>query len=222
MITVSFVFLTGIKRSIFHHARLSGSLDNGSDVPMTEIIKECGCPLPAARQDHEKCYRLMFSRYLGTQKFYCGGAPVIRFAAWAPNAQSVEVVFGRTDNGYIADDGAGIDPVMPSLSLIGNREGYGKAHPAASVVQRSVSGRLHYRIRCAPAATRLVEGDLQQRLVTIGRNQRGQLQCGCPVYVGPNRAAPAGNRICRATTDLTGDAVSCKDRRGLVTRIRQD
>src|SRR5262249_17704829 len=35
----------------------------------------------------------------------------------APNAQAVAVVFGRRENGYIADDGDGIDPNRPVLPL---------------------------------------------------------------------------------------------------------
>src|SRR5205823_1731366 len=44
-------------------------------------------------------------------------APGLRFSVWAPNAQNVEVVFGRRHNGYIADDGDGIDPDRPVLPL---------------------------------------------------------------------------------------------------------
>ena len=43
--------------------------------------------------------------------------PALRFAVWAPNARSVEVVFGRPASGYIADDGTGIDPAQPVVTL---------------------------------------------------------------------------------------------------------
>jgi 1,4-alpha-glucan branching enzyme len=42
----------------------------------------------------------------------------LRFGVWAPNALGVEVVFGLPANGYIADDGDGIDPARPALTLI--------------------------------------------------------------------------------------------------------
>ncbi len=43
--------------------------------------------------------------------------PGLRFAVWAPNARSVEVVFGNPASGYIANDGAGIDPAQPVVAL---------------------------------------------------------------------------------------------------------
>ena len=60
-----------------------------------------------------------YARRLGAQKFFSDGAqqPDLRFSAWAPNARDVEVVFGKPDNGYIADDGDGIDPVRPAFKL---------------------------------------------------------------------------------------------------------
>jgi 1,4-alpha-glucan branching enzyme len=51
MIPVTFTYLTGLKRQIFHHPRLRGSwdlhgrqADSWSEVSMTEIIAEDGCP----------------------------------------------------------------------------------------------------------------------------------------------------------------------------------
>ena len=60
-----------------------------------------------------------FARRLGARKFFtsASAAPGLRFATWAPNAQAVEVVFGRTSNGFIADDGDGIDPARPVVPL---------------------------------------------------------------------------------------------------------
>ena len=66
----------------------------------------------AQRED----YYLTTCRALGAQKLHPAGRdrPAIRFSVWAPNAQKVEVVFGRIDRvtgrgGYIGDHGEGID-----------------------------------------------------------------------------------------------------------------
>jgi 1,4-alpha-glucan branching enzyme len=74
--------------------------------------------LPGPGESAEAQYHFTYSRRLGAQKMYAGGAePGIRFSVWAPNAQGVEVVFGRRDNGYISDDGDGIDPNRPVIPL---------------------------------------------------------------------------------------------------------
>ncbi|HEX8274736.1 MAG TPA: alpha-amylase family glycosyl hydrolase [Longimicrobiaceae bacterium] len=67
---------------------------------------------------HER-YFLTWSRRLGAQKHYTDPAapPSIRFAAWAPNAQAVDVVFSPRDRGYVGDDHSGIDPAMPVIPL---------------------------------------------------------------------------------------------------------
>jgi 1,4-alpha-glucan branching enzyme len=64
-------------------------------------------------------YYFTSSRRLGANKHFSAGSvtPVLRFAVWAPNAHSVEVVFGDPANGYIANDGAGIDPRQPVVGL---------------------------------------------------------------------------------------------------------
>jgi len=67
---------------------------------------------------HEE-YHLTTCRMLGAQKLHPGGRarPAIRFSVWAPNAQKVEVAFGRIDpvtgrGGYIGDQGEGVDGVV--------------------------------------------------------------------------------------------------------------
>ncbi len=64
-------------------------------------------------------FYLTYARRLGARKVFSGDSPApdLRFSAWAPNAQTVEVVFGKSSNGYIADDGDGIDPARPVLEL---------------------------------------------------------------------------------------------------------
>jgi 1,4-alpha-glucan branching enzyme len=169
MITVRFTYLTGLKRPLFHTARLAGTWSNWAEAPMTPVTADDGCPgftttvtfpdsdagkmhrwgvrfdapggsntwginlevpdpdsqdryreftLPAAGSSAEEVYYFTHGRRLGAQKHYPGGAaPVLRFSVWAPNAQKVDAVFGRITNGFIADDGDGIDPSKPVVSL---------------------------------------------------------------------------------------------------------
>ena len=65
----------------------------------------------------EQVYFLTHGRLLGAQKRFAkdGSEPSIQFGVWAPNAASVEVVFGSYEKGarntgYISDNGTGIDP----------------------------------------------------------------------------------------------------------------
>ena len=44
MITVRFMYLTGLKRRLFRNARLAGSWDDWVETPMEEITGEDGCP----------------------------------------------------------------------------------------------------------------------------------------------------------------------------------
>ena len=62
-------------------------------------------------------YLLTYGRWMGAQKLDQGAGPKLHFAVWAPNAKKVEVVFGKIDNGFIADDGDGIDPASPVIPL---------------------------------------------------------------------------------------------------------
>ena len=64
-------------------------------------------------------YYYTYGRRLGANKHFAaaGATPALRFAVWAPNAKSVNVVFGNPANGYIGNDGAGIDPKQPVVAL---------------------------------------------------------------------------------------------------------
>jgi 1,4-alpha-glucan branching enzyme len=64
-------------------------------------------------------YYLTYCRHLGANKNFAEGTatPGLRFAVWAPNAQKVDVVFGKRARGYIANDGGGIDAAQPVVSL---------------------------------------------------------------------------------------------------------
>lgn len=76
-------------------------------------------------------YYLTHVRRLGARKLHAkdGGEAGLRFAVWAPNAQSVEVVFGNAKVGYIADDGSGIDPARPVIALLRGEDGVWFAGP---------------------------------------------------------------------------------------------
>lgn len=82
---------------------------------------------------HEKYY-LTHCRRLGAQKYYLSyqSDPAIQFAVWAPNAKTVEVVFGTQSSGYIADDGSGIDPVLGSFPMFRQEDGIWQTDMAIS------------------------------------------------------------------------------------------
>lgn len=64
-------------------------------------------------------YYFTYCRRLGANKHFAssGSGTGLRFAVWAPNARRVEVVFGHLSSGYIGNDGSGIDPDQPVVSL---------------------------------------------------------------------------------------------------------
>src|SRR3990170_1537658 len=68
---------------------------------------------------HVERYYFTYGRRLGANKHFAAGcaAAGLRFAVWAPNARSVKVVFGRPANGYIANDGTGVDQAQPVVAL---------------------------------------------------------------------------------------------------------
>jgi 1,4-alpha-glucan branching enzyme len=74
-------------------------------------------------------YYFTYGRRLGANKRFAGGAPGLRFGVWAPNAQTVQAVFGRSDHGYIANDGAGIDPALPVVVLSPSSDGIWEGAP---------------------------------------------------------------------------------------------
>ncbi|HMH24589.1 MAG TPA: alpha-amylase family glycosyl hydrolase [Puia sp.] len=82
--------------------------------------------LDEADPDQEESFYLTYKRRLGANKVYTGtdavanpdAQPGIRFSVWAPNAQSIGVVFGFPEKGYIDDAGQGIDPTKPPIPLV--------------------------------------------------------------------------------------------------------
>jgi 1,4-alpha-glucan branching enzyme len=219
MITMTFVYFTGLKRQLFRNARLSGSWNNWHEVPMTAIVGEDGCPAfecvvslddsragethhwgvrvdatvanmwaislevpDAGAQDRYRdvtfaaaggsarvAYYFTYNRRLGAQKrFVDAAAPALAFAAWAPNARSIEAVFG-TPQGYIADDGTGIDGTRPAVPLHHVGSGIWASAPVADFAAH-VGLPYMFRIRNAQGAT-VFRTDIHSRW-QIGRGDR--------------------------------------------------
>ena len=76
-------------------------------------------------------YYFTYNRRLGANKHFMPGnaVPGLRFAVWAPNAQSVDVVFADPTRGYISDDGSGIDAAQSVVSLARSAGGIWEGGP---------------------------------------------------------------------------------------------
>lgn len=89
----------------------------------------------------EERYHLVLARRLGANAIHLGGGPgALRFAAWAPNARAVEVVFGDGRGGYVSDGGAGMDAAQPAVPLAPAGDGLWEtdaAEPALADAERS-------------------------------------------------------------------------------------
>ncbi|MCC6697119.1 MAG: alpha amylase C-terminal domain-containing protein [Candidatus Hydrogenedentes bacterium] len=124
-------------------------------------------------------YYLTYCRRLGANKHYAAGSnsPGLRFAVWAPNARSVEVVFGFPDNGYIADDGSGIDPAQPVVTLRRSADGVWEGGPQGDF--RAFMG-LPYMYRIRNAQDRIVyRTDIFSRS-QIGKGDKNPSNGGWP------------------------------------------
>ena len=99
-----------------------------TDVNSVERYRQFRLNLGAGTPQVERYY-FTYGRHLGANKhFAAGGAATgLRFAVWAPDAQNVQVVFGKPANGYIANDGTGIDPAQPVVDLSPRPTAFGKA-----------------------------------------------------------------------------------------------
>ena len=77
-------------------------------------------------------YYFTYGRRLGANKHFATGTsnPGLLFAVWAPNAQSVQVVFGKPANGFIANDGTGIDSTQPVVALLRAADGIWQGGPS--------------------------------------------------------------------------------------------
>ena len=107
-------------------ANLCGITSEVHDVNSSECYRQFQLAPPdeteAGPQLEE--YYFTYLRRLGANKYYAAGTttPGLRFAVWAPNARSVEVVFGDS-RGFIGDDGKGIDPAYPGITLQKGKDG---------------------------------------------------------------------------------------------------
>jgi 1,4-alpha-glucan branching enzyme len=113
-------------------------------------------------------YYFTYARRMGARKFYSAGLPLpdLRFAVWAPNALSVETVFGKPENGYIADDGDGIDPARPVLSLTKGVDGIWQSEVIPNFAAFEGAPYM-YRIKNA-------QGQIVYRTDIFSRNQIGR------------------------------------------------
>ena len=79
----------------------------------------------------EEKYYLTHQRRLGANKIFKSNQsePGIQFAVWAPNAKKVEVLFGKRESGYIADDGTGINTEIQPLEMTRDDDDIWKTNP---------------------------------------------------------------------------------------------
>ncbi len=133
----------------------------------------------------EQRYYLTHVRRLGARKIAQPGNAGygLRFSVWAPNAESVEVVFALAACGYIADDGTGIDPTRPVLTLVRAADGVWSAgpeqHPSLARFEDFVGAPYMYRIK-------LQDGGIAYRTDLHSRAQvgRGDHNPGGAPHVG--------------------------------------
>ena len=116
-------------------------------------------------------------------------AASLRFAVWAPNAQSVKVVFGKPASGYIANDGAGIDAARPLVDLSRSTDGVWRGGPQGSF---ETFKSLPYMYRIVNA-----QGQTVYRSDIFSRSQIGK------GAINPAKAAWPG------TVDTLDGTVSC-------------
>jgi 1,4-alpha-glucan branching enzyme len=136
-------------------------------------------------------YYFTYGRRLGANKHFEAGSatPGLRFAVWAPNARSVDVVFGKSANGYIADNGTGIDPTQPIVTL---------SRMADDIWEGWAQGNFE-RFKSLPYMYRIVnaQGQTVYRTDIFSRSQIGR------GAVNPKKASWPG------TVDTLDGTVSC-------------
>jgi 1,4-alpha-glucan branching enzyme len=172
----------------------------------------------------EQRYYLTHLRRLGAHAVRGSqGQRGLGFSVWAPNAEAVEVVFGTPENGYIADDGSGIDPRKPVLALQKGHDGVWSVTPDDSPVlgrfEDFLGAPYMYRIRKEGGAI-AYRTDMYSRL-QIGKgdiNPRGEAFTGkakdvdgvvsCSVVVDPGRVwadPPADGALARESESSSED-----------------
>jgi 1,4-alpha-glucan branching enzyme len=88
-----------------------------------------------------------YKRRLGANQYFPrpDADAQLQFSVWAPNAQTVEAVFGPP-NGYIYDNGAGIDAAMPVVPLSMGEDGIWTSSPIDGFKERFEGKYYMYRI----------------------------------------------------------------------------
>src|SRR5438105_3759139 len=135
------------------------------DVNSTERHREFH--LAPGGDTQKERYFFTHCRRLGANKRFTtpGGTPNLTFAAWAPNAGAVDVVFG-TSSGYIDDKGRGIDSTIPVVSLSKSQDGMWEG-TAAGDFDGYMSLPYMYRIKNA-------QGNTIYRTDIFSRSQMGK------------------------------------------------
>ncbi len=122
---------------------------------------------PAGSGQTEDFY-FTYARRMGARKFFPAGSttPDLKFSVWAPNAQAVDVVFGRPDNGYIDDSGGGMDPSAPVIPLVKGADGIWQSAVIPNFA--SFEGKPYmYRLKTA-------QGNTAYQADIFARNQIGR------------------------------------------------
>ena len=156
-----------------------------NDMRSTERFREFA--LTAAPESRRQDFYFTYARRLGARKVFSGTntAPGVRFSTWAPNAHGVEVVFGTPANGYITDDGTGIDVTQPVLGL--TKTGGGIWESAVLPDFAAFEGRPYmYRLKNA-------QGETVYRTDIFSRGQ-----------IGRGGVDPGGQRFTGTPTTLDG------------------
>ncbi|MBP6368050.1 MAG: alpha amylase C-terminal domain-containing protein [Nitrosomonas sp.] len=138
-----------------------------------------------------ECYYFTYNRRLGANKHFAAGGtkPGLRFAIWATNAHKVEVVFGDPSNGYIANNGTGIDLAQPVVVLSCLADGIWEGGPSGDF-EAFKSLPYMYRIQNA-------QGEIVYRTDIFSRSQ-----------IGKGGSNPGGNVWSGSVENLDG-TVSC-------------
>ena len=152
----------------------------------------------AATQQVE--YYLTSTRYLGARKAYLGPGdpPRIIFSVWAPNARSVDVVFGIAGNGYIDDSGGGIDPGIAPIPLVATN-GIWSSDPSLYAFADLVGKPYMYRINNEQGVTRYRTDLYSLEQIGIGGTNPATVPGAVP-YTG-NYQGLDGTVSCTVVTD---------------------
>jgi 1,4-alpha-glucan branching enzyme len=180
-------------------ANLWGIPTEVNDMRSAERLREF--ELTAAPESRRQDFYFTYARRLGARKVFsrAGAAPGLRFAVWAPNARAVEVVFGKPANGYIADDGDGIDPARPVLALT---KGAGDIWQSAVLADFAAFEGVPFMYQIKSA-----QGETVYRTDIFSRNQigRGGIDPGGQHFAG-TPATLEGSKSCSLVQSVDTEA----------------